>query len=76
MNSVNEVVGIIGTWDDAQVSALQQLLSDRFVTVQQRRQVPERFGAQTDRGAPDAFLPRPWEVVFSCTVQPMWWRHG
>lgn len=22
MNSVNEVVGIIGTWDDAQVSAL------------------------------------------------------
>ena len=27
------------------------------MTVQQRRQVPERFGAQTDRGVPDAFLP-------------------
>ena len=35
---------------DVQVQALQQHLAERYVTVEQRRQVPDRFGAQGDVG--------------------------
>ena len=44
--ALQNVMQMVGVLTDAQVQALQQHLAERYVTVEQRRQVPDRFGAQ------------------------------
>ena len=41
---------MVGTLTEAQVQTLQQHLTDRYVTVEQRRQVPDGFGSQGPAG--------------------------
>ena len=48
MSNLQNVLGLIGSWSDEELLALQSHLSDLFVTVQQRRMIPERFGARLD----------------------------
>ena len=58
MSNLQNVLGLIGSWSDEELLALQSHLSDRFVTVQQRRMIPERFGARLDGSSTvDPFVP-------------------
>ena len=54
--SMQEVLGIVGTWSDNQLQTLQQHLSERFVSMQQRRLIPERFGDRGDKGVQTDFV--------------------
>ena len=55
--ALQSVMQMVGTLTEAQVQTLQQHLTDRYVTVEQRRQVPDRFGSQGPTGlASDPFF--------------------
>ena len=56
MASIQEVLGVLGSWNDHQLQILQQQLNDRFVTVQQRRLIPERFGDRGESGVQTDFV--------------------
>ena len=60
--SMQEVLGIVGTWSDNQLQTLQQHLSERFVSMQQRRLIPERFGDRGDTGVQTDFVLPQWNV--------------
>ena len=60
--SMQEVLGIVGTSGDNQLQTLQQHLSERFVSMQQRRLIPERFGDRGDTGVQTDFVLPQWNV--------------
>ena len=60
--SMQEVLGIVGGWSDNQLQTLQQHLNERFVSMQQRRLIPERFGDRGDAGVQTDFVVPPMSV--------------
>ena len=56
MASIQDVLGVLGSWNDHQLQILQQHLNDRFVTMQQRRLIPERFGDRGESGVQTDFV--------------------
>ena len=41
---IQEVIAMLGSMSEGQLQTVQQHMQDRFVTMQQRRGVPEEFG--------------------------------
>ena len=67
---IQEVMAMLGNLNEGQLQAVQQHMQDRFVTMQQRRGVPEVFGDGLGRAADSSFVtPQPFDVLPGFGVQ-------
>ena len=67
---IQEVMAMLGNLNEGQLQAVQQHMQDRFVTMQQRRGVPEVFGDGLGRAADSSFvIPQPFDVLPGFGVQ-------
>lgn len=68
---VEEVLAMLGNLSEGQLQAAQRQMQDRFVTLQQRRGVPEVFGDGLGRAAdsPCFVTPQPFDVLPGFGVQ-------
>ena len=67
---IQEVMAMLGNLNEGQLQAVQQHMQDRFVTMQQRRGVPEVFGDGLGRAADSSFVtPQPFDVLLGFGVQ-------
>ena len=67
---IQEVMAMLGNLNEGQLQTVQQHMQDRFVTMQQRRGVPEVFGDGLGRAADSSFVtPQPFDVLPGCGVQ-------
>ena len=72
---IQEVMAMLGSMSEGQLQTVQQHLQDRFVTMQQRRGVPEVFGDGLGRAADSSFVtPQPFDVLPGFGVQQS--NHG
>ena len=61
---IQEVMAMLGSMSEGQLQTVQQHMQDRFVTMQQRRGVPEVFGDGLGRAADSSFVtPQPFDVL-------------
>ena len=61
---------MLGSMSEGQLQTVQQQMQDRFVTMQQRRGVPEVFGDGLGRAADSSFVtPQPFDVLPGFGVQ-------
>ena len=61
---IQEVMAMLGNLNEGQLQTVQQHMQDRFVTMQQRRGVPEVFGDGLGRAADSSFVtPQPFDVL-------------
>ena len=61
---------MLGSMSEGQLQTVQQHMQDRFVTMQQRRGVPEVFGDGLGRAADSSFVtPQPFDVLPGFGVQ-------
>ena len=66
---------MLGSMSEGQLQTVQQHMQDRFVTMQQRRGVPEVFGDGLGRAADSSFVtPQPFDVLPGFDVQQS--NHG
>ena len=66
---------MLDSMSEGQLQTVQQHMQDRFVTVQQRRGVPEVFGDGLGRAADSSFVtPQPFDVLPGFGVQQS--NHG
>ena len=66
---------MLGSMSEGQLQTVQQQMQDRFVTMQQRRGVPEVFGDGLGRAADSSFVtPQPFDVLPGFGVQQS--NHG
>ena len=66
---------MLGSMSEGQLQTVQQHMQDRFVTMQQRRGVPEVFGDGLGRAADSSFVtPQPFDVLPGFGVQQS--NHG
>ena len=67
---IQEVMAMLGNLNEGQLQTVQQHMQDRFVTMQQRRGVPEVFGDGLGRAADSSFVtPQPFDVLPGFGVQ-------
>ena len=67
---IQEVMAMLGSMSEGQLQTVQQQMQDRFVTMQQRRGVPEVFGDGLGRAADSSFVtPQPFDVLPGFGVQ-------
>ena len=67
---IREVMAMLGSMSEGQLQTVQQHMQDRFVTMQQRRGVPEVFGDGLGRAADSSFVtPQPFDVLPGFGVQ-------
>ena len=67
---IQEVIAMLGSMSEGQLQTVQQHMQDRFVTMQQRRGVPEVFGDGLGRAADSSFVtPQPFDVLPGFGVQ-------
>ena len=67
---IHEVMAMLGNLNEGQLHTVQQHMQDRFVTMQQRRGVPEVFGDGLGRAADSSFVtPQPFDVLPGFGVQ-------
>ena len=67
---IQEVMAMLGSMSEGQLQTVQQHMQDRFVTMQQRRGVPEVFGDGLGRAADSSFVtPQPFDVLPGFGVQ-------
>ena len=67
---IQEVMDMLSCLNEGQLQAVQQQMQDRFVTLQQRRGVPEVFGDGLGRAADSSFVtPQPFDVLPGFGVQ-------
>ena len=67
---IQEVMAMLGNMNEGQLQTVQQHMQDRFVTMQQRRGVPEVFGDCLGRAADSSFVtPQPFDVLPGFGVQ-------
>ena len=67
---IQEVMAMLGNLNEGQLQTVQQHMQDRFVTMQQRRGVPEVFGDVLGRAADSSFVtPQPFDVLPGFGVQ-------
>ena len=67
---IQEVMAMLGSMGEGQLQTVQQHMQDRFVTMQQRRGVPEVFGDGLGRAADSSFVtPQPFDVLPGFGVQ-------
>ena len=67
---IQEVMAMLGNMNEGQLQTAQQHMQDRFVTMQQRRGVPEVFGDGLGRAADSSFVtPQPFDVLPGFGVQ-------
>ena len=67
---IQEVMAMLGNLNGGQLQTVQQHMQDRFVTMQQRRGVPEVFGDGLGRAADSSFVtPQPFDVLPGFGVQ-------
>ena len=72
---IQEVMAMLGSMSEGQLQTVQQHMQDRFVTMQQRRGVPEVFGDGLGRAADSSFVtPQPFDVLPGFGVQQS--NHG
>ena len=72
---IQEVMAMLGSMSEGQLQTVQQHMQDRFVTMQQRRGVPEVFGDGLGRAADSSFVtPQPFDVLPGFGVQES--NHG
>ena len=72
---IQEVMAMLGSMSEGQLQTVQQQMQDRFVTMQQRRGVPEVFGDGLGRAADSSFVtPQPFDVLPGFGVQQS--NHG
>ena len=72
---IQEVMAMLGSMSEGQLQTVQQHVQDRFVTMQQRRGVPEVFGDGLGRAADSSFVtPQPFDVLPGFGVQQS--NHG
>ena len=63
-------MAMLGNMNEGQLQTVQQYMQDRFVTMQQRRGVPEVFGDGLGRAADSSFVtPQPFDVLPGFGVQ-------
>ena len=68
---VQEILAMLGGLNEGQLQSVQQQMQDRFVTLQQRRGVPEVFGDGLGRaaGSSSFVTPQPFDVLPGFGVQ-------
>ena len=67
---IQEVMAMLCNLNEGHLQAVQQHMQDRFVTMQQRRGVPEVFGDGPGRAADSSFVtPQPFDVLHGFGVQ-------
>ena len=67
---IQDVMAMLSTLNEGQLQTVQQHMQDRFVTMQQRRGVPEVFGDGLGRAADSSFVtPQPFDVLHGFGVQ-------
>ena len=67
---IQEVMAMLGNLNEGQLQTVQQHMQDRFVTMQQRRGLPEVFGDGLGRAADSSFVtPQPFDVLPGFGVQ-------
>ena len=67
---IQEVMAMLGNLNKGQLQTVQQHMQDRFVTMQQRRGVPEVFGDGLGSAADSSFvIPQPFDVLPGFGVQ-------
>ena len=72
---IQEVMAMLGSMSEGQPQTVQQHMQDHFVTMQQRRGVPEVFGDGLGRAADSSFAtPQPFDVLPGFGVQQS--NHG
>ena len=72
---IQEVMAMLGSMSEGQLQTVHQQMQDRFVTMQQRRGVPEVFGDGLGRAADSSFVtPQPFDVLPGFGVQQS--NHG
>ena len=60
---------MLGNMNEGQLQTVQQHMQDRFVTMQQRRGVPEVFGDGLGRAADLSFVTQRFDVLPGFGVQ-------
>ena len=70
---VQEILAMLGGLNEGQLQSVQQQMQDRFVTLQQRRGVPEVFGDGLGRaaGSSSFVTPQPFDVLLRLLLSPL-----